>query len=818
MTPVPARLLLAAVALWGLACTDASLYGYDKEPVQPNKLVLSGDLCTEDPTERGFPVKVLFLVDTSLADKQPECTTAPAPGCYGQQRADSVQKVIRTFGGPNYTYGVIRYASALKGTPCGLANLTPDGYTRVTTDAVAALRCADPIAYGRDIMSALSLASSFITGDVLQTPKGLRARTKYVVVLLAYGAPTQTLSSLWCNSQNPKLDNVAPVSCPDGSSGTGCTCAYTDKFCGDMEPPPADCERALYVEMIRDMKAFAIDNGAQELWLHSIYQRDPGYNASGTDDVGAISLLTDLAIAGEGSLYTYPTGARPTAAEATGACPAGDSAAVGCLYSPINFDSTQSVYLRKELLVANRNAQPTPTGIKVDSDGDGLPDELELEIGTDPQNADTDGDMLSDRLEYLMRSVGLDPLRTNLPPCNPKGTPPATVGGCCPAGGCPVTSDPPPVCYCAPDCDVDGAGNVVMRPDCVDPNATPESLAPWPAECPLPQTYLPNAFAPDLDTDGDGLTDCEEMLIRTESTLLDTDADGMPDILEFKYGTNALASDSLGDLDTDGSPNGDEIRWHTDPLAKDLTLQGKEAYRYHFTDTGEREMVSFSQPTNVTGVVIQRASNATTPGPARLLFVMPGECGNGQPTDMSLIWIDPGDVTAATAGTGSIDPCGSAFWHADGTVKEASNGLLPPDEQTAPLVTAIPADGEYVVHSISSKPGMPEGELSITVRVISVLLPTVTVQDTIRLSSSKRFCFNFRASNITLLQTLPDANGDTWNYIDVFLAEVPKNNASSYGVFRVATIPIIYSKDPPRRQPEQGEIVLTFDDFLPLGE
>jgi hypothetical protein len=808
-------LLVVALALGTVACTDASLYGYDKEPVQPNKLVLSGDLCTEDPTERGFPVKVLFLVDTSLADA-PTCTSAAVPGCYGQQRADSVQKVIRTYAGPNYTYGIIRYASSLKGTPCGLKNLTPDGFTRDTTDPVQLLRCADPITYGRDIMSALSLASSYVSGDVLQTPKGLRSRTKYVVVMLAYGAPTQTLSSLWCNSQNPKLDNVASITCPDGSAGTECTCAYTDKFCGDMEPPPTDCERALYIKQVRDMKDFAIANGAQELWFHSVYQRDPGYNASGTDDVGAISLLTDLAIAGEGSLYTYPTGSRPTAAEATGACPAGDSAATGCLFSPLNFDSTQSIYLRKELIVANRNAQPTPTGIQVDSDGDGLPDDLELQIGTDPQNPDTDGDGLNDRLEYLMRSVGLDPLRTNLPPCNPKGTPPATVGGCCPAGGCPTTTDPPPTCYCAPDCDVDSSGNVILLPGCVDPNATPESLAPWPAECPLPQTYLPNAFPPDQDTDGDGLSDCEEALIRTEATLLDSDADGMPDILEWKYGTNALFSDALGDLDEDGSSNGDEIRWHTDPLAKDLIIQGTESYRYHFTDSGEQELVSYSQPTNVTGVVIESASNATTPGPARLLFVMAGECGGGQPAENSLIWIDPADVPVATGTTGAVTACGPRTQGAP--LIEETTHAQDATITDVPIAVPIPQDGQYVLHSLSSKPGLPEGEKSITVRVITVLLPSASALDNIRLSSSKRFCFNFRASNITLLQTLPDENGDTWNYIDVFLAEVPKNNAASYGVFRVATIPIIYSKDPPRRQPAQAEIVLTFDDFLPLGE
>jgi hypothetical protein len=808
MTRVAALLGLTLLVLAaGGACTDASLYGYDKAPVEPNKLVLSGDICTEDPTERGFPVKVLFLVDTSVDDNA-SCVTNPVPGCYATQRGDSIQKVVRTFGGVNYSYAVIRYASALKTTACGLKNLTPDGFTNFVDDAIVGTRCAETPFLGRDIMSALSLASSVISGDVLQTPKGVRARTKYVVVLLAYGAPTQTQSSMWCNSQNPKITD------PDE-----CNTAFTDRFCGDMQPPPADCERALYIKTVRDMKDFAIDNGAQELWFHSVYQRDPGANGGNVDDAAAISLLTDLAIAGEGSLYTYPPGPRPTAAgsEATGVCPPNDAAAAGCLFAPINFDSTQSVYLRKELLVANRNAQPTPTGIKADSDGDGLADDLEEEIGTDPTSADTDGDGLSDRIEYLMHSVGLDPLRTNLPPCTPKGTAPNVVGGCCPPGGCPTPPDPNVVCLCAPDCDVDGAGNVLMRPDCIDPNATPESLLPWPPECPLPQSYLPNAFPNDQDSDGDGLTDCEELLLRSEPTLLDSDADGMPDLLEFKYGSNPLFADALADLDADGTTNADEIRWHTDPVAKDLTLQGTEAYRYHFTDAGEKELVSFSQPINASGVVIERASNATTPGAAKLILLAPGECPQN-PDQAGLIWIDPSDMTLATGGMGAIDPCSAVF---DGV---ATNGIDPAFDRPLrflipnDLVTGLPVDDEYTLHSISSQPGLPEGELSITVRTINVLFPGLTVQDNIRLSASTRFCFNFRASNITLLQTLPDDQGNTWNYIDVYFAEVPKNNASSYGVYRVATIPIIYSADPPVRRPADPEIVLTFDDFLPLGE
>ena len=36
----------------------------------------------------------------------------------------------------------------------------------------------------------------------------------------------------------------------------------------------------------------------------------------------------------------------------------------------------------------------------LDSDNDGLSDSMEIEIGTDPNKWDTDGDTFSDRMEY----------------------------------------------------------------------------------------------------------------------------------------------------------------------------------------------------------------------------------------------------------------------------------------------------------------------------------------------------------------------------------------------------------------------------------
>ena len=39
------------------------------ESIRRNKVALKGHLCTSDPTERSFPVRVLFLVDGRIASE-----------------------------------------------------------------------------------------------------------------------------------------------------------------------------------------------------------------------------------------------------------------------------------------------------------------------------------------------------------------------------------------------------------------------------------------------------------------------------------------------------------------------------------------------------------------------------------------------------------------------------------------------------------------------------------------------------------------------------------------------------------------------------
>jgi cell division septation protein DedD len=160
-----------------------------------------------------------------------------------------------------------------------------------------------------------------------------------------------------------------------------------------------------------------------------------------------------------------------------------------------------------------------------DTDNDGLSDETESSIGTDPLTADTDGDGLIDSDEVDI--FGTDP--TNA------------------------------------DTDGDSTSDAQEIADGTDPTV-PDTYVDGPAGTTDGTTTTGGSSGGTTtvtDSDNDGLADTYEQGAGTDPANPDTDSDGLADGDEIMiYGTNPLSADT----DLDGVNDADEILAGTNPL------------------------------------------------------------------------------------------------------------------------------------------------------------------------------------------------------------------------------------------------------------
>ena len=192
------------------------------------------------------------------------------------------------------------------------------------------------------------------------------------------------------------------------------------------------------------------------------------------------------------------------------------------------------------------NAEPF-----VDSDGDGISDETELEMGTDPNNVDTDGDGRPDNIEdsdedgvpdYQEAEMGMDPNNTD------------SDGDGIPDG--------------QEDYDNDGLTNEEEASLGTNPNSADSDgdgisdyLEVW--------VYGSDPTVTDADSDGDGFPDAYETMdeICSDPEIIDEDfdGDGIPNVVEGCLGTDYVSSDTDGD----GIDDGQELLMGLDPLIQD---------------------------------------------------------------------------------------------------------------------------------------------------------------------------------------------------------------------------------------------------------
>ena len=148
------------------------------------------------------------------------------------------------------------------------------------------------------------------------------------------------------------------------------------------------------------------------------------------------------------------------------------------------FKATNVFILNMNYKVDNNGAPHT------DTDGDGVPDDIEVQRGLDPLNPRTNG--------YCLDSIIIEP---------------------------------------------------TLKARC-------ESLA------------KAGLCDPNLDSDGDGLNECDELTIGTDPFDFDTDGDGIPDLVEVLNGNNPLADDNKTDANADGLSDLINLSMGLGPLQK----------------------------------------------------------------------------------------------------------------------------------------------------------------------------------------------------------------------------------------------------------
>jgi hypothetical protein len=198
---------------------------------------------------------------------------------------------------------------------------------------------------------------------------------------------------------------------------------------------------------------------------------------------------------------------------------------------PINFldfsfGQVRRSFIVKEVVASNFSAPPGSPVDVADTDGDGLTDAREAEVGTNPNLVDTDGDGFSDGVEVYFRERGVDfnPTQIALPDGGglDKGCPPALRA---------EDSD----CDQLLDCDEQFIGTNANLADS-DRDGVPDGVE-WRGGTQGSSNDL------DEDPDNDGLTSRAELRLHTRPLEVDTanlsvdgyrysfEADGAPDAL-----------------------------------------------------------------------------------------------------------------------------------------------------------------------------------------------------------------------------------------------------------------------------------------------
>lgn len=336
----PAVALLLRVA----ACTSAELVPADGAEPLTDRVALSGEVCTVQPEEVSQLLRILFAVDSSdsMLFNDPN-----------NLLVDGVQSITKRFAGQAaVSYGVLRWGNRVVREMTDYSD-SPDAplYTndsQVLEGVFSRMRQPpaennDRYLGGTNYELAIDKVREYIMEDQARNPE-LRGTAKYVTFFVTDGMPQAT-------DQDPEVTRETVVL--------------------KVEQLAAQYEARLDVLYVGVMSTIP------EVFIHLL----PDMARAGSGEYVLMSNPQDLQhhldrlMRGVVALYEYELGTVSTAQD------------------------TMS------LLISNENVRLKEIygnkGIYVDSDGDGLVDDEELDLDSDPTLADTDGDGLDDYFEQV---------------------------------------------------------------------------------------------------------------------------------------------------------------------------------------------------------------------------------------------------------------------------------------------------------------------------------------------------------------------------------------------------------------------------------
>ncbi|MFY0525373.1 VWA domain-containing protein [Archangium gephyra] len=473
-----AVLLGLAGLLTVVACTDAYLYDgrRDQEVPVDRAVALEGQVCTLGSNQVVRPIKLVVALDASqsmnVSDPDGTRATALVELIDSLPQDDEVELAVMVFAGSTTAY------LTQSGTPPAVE----DGFVRVSeldsnerlnlVQRLLTFRNPDtaPNRDATDFVKPLADIYALINRDISLSrlePGGAEAlaQARYSVIFLSDGKPTT-------DQDEELLNGDAVVRIRQLADLVEDVRVNTVHVFQPLQPVSTVCD-------------LTGDGGCPMLLINQNAER-----------------LSRMAELGGGNFRDFRND------------------------EPINFldfrfGQVRRSFVLKELVASNFSAPPgSPLG-EADTDGDGLTDEREATLRTDPAKADTDGDGFSDGVEVHYRELGVD--------FNPIG-------------------------YARPD----GGG--------LDPGCPPALRG--------------------VDSDCDGLLDCDEQFIGTNSERVDSDRDGVPDGVEWLGGTQGASIDLEQDPDNDGVSSRNELRMHMRPVEVDTANLSTDGYRYTMRAAG----------------------------------------------------------------------------------------------------------------------------------------------------------------------------------------------------------------------------------------